>query len=236
MAIVGEGKWRMSDGPVLGQTEQRVVDQIYRTLDVVDELLNWLDVPYSVMGGTLLGAVRHGGLIPWDDDGDIGIPEDSSFTRKTAASYLEDRGFGLGSGNRVRYRAFPLEGARYRRGDDFLYPFIDIFPLRKLKRTGRLELADMSARERWPNEFFLEGEFAARTRRPFGPLKLSSVGDQAARRHLDDAYGPAWPDEAYLIYDHGRHVSHPRRPVPVPTLAAALPSRGFRIRNGTSHA
>lgn len=225
----------MSDGAGLGQTKQRVADQIYRTLDVVDELLNWLDVPYSIIGGTLLGAVRHGGLIPWDDDADIAIPEDSAFTRKTAASYLEARGFGLGSGNRVRYRAFPLEGTRYRRGDDFLYPSIDIFPLRKLKRTGRLELADMSARERWPEEFFLVEEFAALTRRPFGPLRLASVGDQAARRYLDAAYGPAWPTEAYLIYDHGRHVSHPRRPVPVPTFAAMLPSAGFSARNGASH-
>lgn len=45
----------------------------YRALCEIDSIFQRHNIKYFTLAGTVLGAVRHGGFIPWDDDIDIGV-------------------------------------------------------------------------------------------------------------------------------------------------------------------
>lgn len=47
--------------------------------EILKKVIAFMDergMKYVALGGTLLGAVRHKGFIPWDDDVDIGLPRE----------------------------------------------------------------------------------------------------------------------------------------------------------------
>jgi lipopolysaccharide cholinephosphotransferase len=44
---------------------------LHKLLVEFDRVCRLLDIPYVLFAGTLLGAVRHQGFIPWDDDLDV---------------------------------------------------------------------------------------------------------------------------------------------------------------------
>ena len=55
------------EGSVLRQHQLRMLE----LLKVIDCICKKHDIPYWLSSGTLIGAARHKGFIPWDDDLDI---------------------------------------------------------------------------------------------------------------------------------------------------------------------
>ena len=55
------------------------------------EICDKENLKYFILGGTLLGAVRHHGFIPWDDDVDVGMPrEDYEKFIGVAENYVDN--------------------------------------------------------------------------------------------------------------------------------------------------
>lgn len=55
---------------MLNPLQQKLLDMLAWFHEFCEEN----EINYYVCGGTLLGAVRHGGFIPWDDDIDVMLP------------------------------------------------------------------------------------------------------------------------------------------------------------------
>lgn len=53
------------------QSVRDVQDKILEVMKFIDKVCRDNGITYYIMGGTALGAIRHGGFIPWDDDLDI---------------------------------------------------------------------------------------------------------------------------------------------------------------------
>lgn len=58
------------------QTVKDVQNKILEVMKFIDKVCRKNNITYYIMGGTALGAVRHGGFIPWDDDLDIFMTPD----------------------------------------------------------------------------------------------------------------------------------------------------------------
>lgn len=126
------------------QIEGEVLRQIQliqlEILIEVDRICKKCGIQYNIIAGTMLGAVRHKGYIPWDDDADVAFlrPEYEKFREacKTELDksrfYFQDhrntRGYRWGYGKLRRKNTLLLrehsEHMPYEQGI-----FIDIFPL-----------------------------------------------------------------------------------------------------------
>ena len=119
----------------------------------LDRVCNKYDINYSVDWGTLLGAVRHGGFIPWDDDIDVmmlredlnklmAVPKDEWSTGIEFWDYMN-------SDNNWKFVVSMVNTPRINFSEEYLkthhnFPYIatiDIFPLDEVTEDVEFEKA-----------------------------------------------------------------------------------------------
>ena len=71
------------------ETLKRVQHTVEEILLVIDAQAKACGVPYYLFYGSALGAVRHHGFIPWDDDADIVLFRKDFEKLKSRVSYQD---------------------------------------------------------------------------------------------------------------------------------------------------
>ena len=156
-------------------------------LQKLDEMLNEASIPYWICGGTLIGAIRHMGFVPHDDDVDIEIcKSDIPKLVNIPLSPPFYTGFKQFSGT--------WEGTNISKLQFYHGEFeVDIFQ----RDNGFAEMTKFPSKE----EIFPLSRYNFHNIQVWGPCK------DKCQSYLDRCYGTDWRDTV-CVYNHDFNYYH----------------------------
>lgn len=106
-------------------------------LKAIDQVCREHGLTYYLLAGTCLGAIRHQGFIPWDDDADVGLPRPDYDKLVAHAKEWLPEGYELVSGDKNERYPYPFARIQdkrttyiLRRSFDFVGGLpVDVYPL-----------------------------------------------------------------------------------------------------------
>ena len=222
-------------------TRAQIVRELYQmTYDAIS-IAKRSNLKIWAEGGTLLGAMRHNGIIPWDDDVDLGLLFKDKRSFKNLEPIFERCGYRMVQ-TWFGYKIFP-KNAKLIQGCSWGYPFVDFFFYKKSSGKNMYVLTPKRVEKTWPESALKPSELFPLKTRTFGDM-LIPVCNQP-KRFLTRLYGDDWATHGYREYDHEKektvrktkvrltkHELRPARPTAV-KLRDCI--EGARVTQESSH-
>lgn len=215
---------------------KEMVGLIYHMCKEFNEVAEQFDIKYVASGGTFIGAVRHEGFIPWDDDADLQLllgEEDKLAEKIPGTNFykvkpefekaLADRGLKM-AGHWGGWKLCPIECPSFGRAyysekpldRQFCFPFVDVFISKKLdaRRIDINCIANTSLTvdkvANWEH-FWIPNIIKPVGTMQFGPIKMPMPFStlKECEAYISRAYNPTWKTKAVIAFNHktGKGIS-----------------------------
>jgi len=197
-------------------------NMLYRTLKFIHDIFTEYGIAYFMVGGTLLGAIRHHGIIPHDDDGDLCIMKKDVPKLRKLVPIFEKHGYTMEEG--IYEEEDGIVGSKKKKkactkSKDSCTWFItcnkndclgvDLFVM-KSSSKGTITYADPY----WENASTggVKCYFNKDLLFPLLPYRFGNFylyGPNNAVEHLNRCYGSEWNSKGQVLFDHrtGKWVS-----------------------------
>jgi phosphorylcholine metabolism protein LicD len=196
------------------KTSEKVLNLLYSQLKVISDICVQEKISYWLIGGSLLGQVRHGKIIPWDDDIDVGVriqDKETIFTSLVKAAK---------ENNMIVWKT--IHGLKLfsqiekNVGTDIFFYRKETQNLQKCgqdlqkcfqKENSKWSLDSEESRKTWCNDYFYEEEIENLLLMSFGSLENIYIPSNPLR-YLFTLYGPHCLQLAKLDFDHLHNKRH----------------------------
>ena len=175
--------------------------KLYKLSKIVNNVLVDNNIQYWTEAGTLLGVMRHKGIIEWDDDIDIKVwkrdwlkilkPDIKSQFKKLGYTVRKERGLNL-------IKVFPTNAKDGR--SNYGFPFLDIFSVTLDKEDpNKVVYTHKWARDIWKRDYLFLDEMYPLRYAKFGASEI--IIPNNSKKYLDRLF-PGWNKEGRIYQSH----------------------------------
>lgn len=190
------------------------VDLLYDIVEITASILEKHNIRYIMEGGTLLGAVRNGGLIPHDNDADFNVLEDDIHNIQLLKHEFDKHDLEIivtpGWGLQISFKSSPTLDIPDLWTDGLStwtskWPFLDLIAIKK--EENKYVYAQDVAKNDYPNYYLEIQDWENQLEKfPFGHLMLFTIcGDKPRKNYLDRHY-PDWNTKIVMNMDHRKNI------------------------------